>query len=131
MRGTLIAEFSGPVQCRREAGAGSLALTGRQRSDGTPLDLLFTASEPAGLPVIVSDVDVFALEPGRWRLRAHGGSWTVTARALLVHHDVSAVFLAAVPPPPLKFRIRLGWSLLLKAARIPGVVRLLQWMRSR
>jgi hypothetical protein len=131
MRGRLVAEFVGPVHCRAEAGAVGLVLSGQERSGATPLELLFTAPRPVALPTIISDMDVYQLEPGRWRLRAHGGSWTLEARALAVHRDVGAAFFAAVPPPPLTARARLGWSLLLALARVPGAVRLLQHLRSR
>lgn len=130
MRGRLIAEFAGPVHCRPARGAVSLVLSGQERTGGVPLELLFTAVEVAELPAIVSDIDVFQLEPGRWRLRAHGGSWTLQARGVLVHRDVGAAFYTALPPPPLRAGVRVGWSLLLTLARIPGAVRLLQFMRS-
>jgi hypothetical protein len=131
VRGRLVAEFAGPVHSRHEAGAVGLMLWGQERAGGGPLELLFTGPEAVELPTIISDMDVYQLEPGRWRLRAHGGSWTLMARALLVHRDVGAAFLAAVPPPPLKLGVRVGWSLLLVLARVPGAVRLLQFLRSR
>jgi len=131
MRGRLVAEFGGPVHCRRGSGAVGLVLSGQERVGATPLELLFTAPQPVELPTIISDMDVYALEPGCWRLRAHGGSWTLAARDLAVHRDVGAAFFAAVPPPALPARTRLGWSLLLVLARIPGAVRLLQFLRLR
>jgi hypothetical protein len=131
VRGRLVAEFAGPVYSRREAGAVGLVLWGQERAGGAPLELLFAAPQPVELPTIISDIDVFQLEPGRWRLRAHGGSWTLQARSLSVHRDVGAAFFGAVPPPPLRTGVRVGWSLLLTLARIPGAVRLLQFMRSR
>jgi len=130
VRGGLVAEFAGPVLCRREPGTVGIVLAGTERERGTPLELLFAAPEVADLPAIVSDIDVFELEPGRWRLRAHLGSWTVRARALLLHRPAAEAFFAAVPPPPLRWRTRLLWSALLAVARIPGAVPLLQRLRS-
>jgi hypothetical protein len=131
MKGGLVAEFAGPVECRREPGAIGLVLTGYDRAGGAPLQLQFVGPEPEELPAIVSDIDVFELEPGHWRLRAHGGLWTLRARDVLVHRDVGAAFYAALPPPPLKLGVRIGWSLLLTLVRIPGAVRVLQFLRSR
>jgi hypothetical protein len=131
LKGRLVVEFAGPVQCRHDTAAAILVLSGSERIGGAPLELLFQSPGPVELPAIVSDIDVYKSEPGSWKLRAHGGSWTLQARNLLVHRDVRAAFFAAVPPPPLKIGTWLGWSLLLTLARIPGAVRLLQFMRSR
>ncbi|MCC7462335.1 MAG: hypothetical protein IT480_07725 [Gammaproteobacteria bacterium] len=131
MRGALLAEFSGPVQCRREIEPAALVLAGAERSGGAPLELRFMAPGPDALPAIVSDIDVYAIEPGEWKLRAYGGSWSIRARTLLAHRDVSAAFFAALPPPRVSWTARFGWSLLLAIARIPAAVRLLGWLRSR
>lgn len=131
MRGALLAEFSGPVQCRRESLPTALVLSGAERRGGVPLQLRFMAPAPETLPVIVSDIDVYAIEPGEWKLRAHGGSWTVCARSLLVHRDVATAFFSALPPPRVPWTLRFGWSLLLSLARVPGVVRLAGFLKSR
>ncbi|MFO1402866.1 MAG: hypothetical protein U1F06_05550 [Steroidobacteraceae bacterium] len=108
-----------------------LVLMGAERTGGVPLELRFLAPEPDTLPAIVSDIDVYAIEPGEWKLRAHGGSWTVRARTLLLHRDVGTAFHSALPPPRVPWRARLGWSLLLTLARVPGVVRLAGFLKSR
>ncbi|MFO1428126.1 MAG: hypothetical protein U1F11_14370 [Steroidobacteraceae bacterium] len=146
MKGALVAEFAGPVQCRREQEPASLVLAGverirgklagekhadAERTGGAPLELRFMAPEPDTLPAIVSDIDVYAIEPGEWKLRAHGGAWTVRARTLQAHRDVGAAFYAALPPPRVPWSARAGWSLLLSLARVPGVVRLVGFLRSR
>jgi hypothetical protein len=131
VRGALLAEFSGPVQCRREIMPAALVLTGAERVGGVPLELRFMTPEPDALPGIVSDIDVYAIEPGEWRLRAHGGAWTVCARALLAHRDVGTAFHAALPPARVPWNARLGWSLLLSMARVPGAIRLIGYLRSR
>jgi hypothetical protein len=131
MKGALLAEFAGPVQCRRESQPAALVLSGTERASGVPLELRFMAPRPAELPAIISDIDVYEFGTGEWKLRAHGGAWTLPARALLVHRDVGAAFYAALPPPRIGLGARLGWSALLGLARIPGGVRLLQFLRSR
>ncbi len=131
MRGALLAEFSGPVHCRRELEPAALVLAGAERAGGVPLELRFMAPGPDSLPAIVSDIDVYRLGTGEWKLRAHGGAWTVRARALLVHRDVGRAFYTALPPPRVPWRARLGWSLLLGLARLPGAARLIGYLRAR
>jgi hypothetical protein len=131
VKGGLVVEFAGPVQCRQEPEPAALLLTGAERAGAAPLELRFLAPEPHALPGIVSDIDVYALGDGEWRLRAHGGSWTVRARTLLVHRDVGRRFYRALPPPRVPWRTRCGWSALLAAVRLPGAERLLRFLRSR
>jgi hypothetical protein len=131
--------FDGTVECSRPAGAVNLVLRGRAAR--APAEALFAgaaadalASLPASLHAVRLLEYVAPAADGasrRLRLESQELQLDLVARSLQLHRDVAAAFFAAVPPPHVPFKRRLGWAALLSLLRIPGVAGLLAALRRR
>ena len=144
MNGRRVAAFRGAAQCRRETGAITWSLAGADRDSGTPLEVLLSGAAglqlPSQLPapeLYELDGDALASNGGgdagdtRWELRSDGRVIPTGARAVQVHRDASAAFARVLPRFEVPWRVRAGWRLLLNLLRLPGVARLLGWLRAR
>ena len=138
MSGAARAQFQGPVRADRRAGGALLVLQGIEHESGLPLSVSFSGGDSAAAPSTLSDVVVTEVDeaaPGgavrRWLLHSAGGDTLIEARAIHVQRDVAAWFAAAVPPCRASLASRAGWTALLNLVRVPGVLRLMQRLRSR
>ena len=122
---------------------------------GAPLDtsvglteVLFSGATQLTLPAGLHDVRVIemldapapttaaaaAMAPSTaaardFRLLGSQLSLALQARSVQLHRDAGAAFYRALPPPRVPLRLRLGWSLLLAALRLPGTVKLISKLR--
>jgi hypothetical protein len=129
--------FQGAVRADRRANGALLVLHGIERGSGLPLSVSFSGLQSSGLPADLRDLAVTETgTPGpsaslrRWQLHSLTGDTLIEARAIHVQRDVSAAFAAAVPPCRASAASRAGWIVLLNLVRVPGVVRVLQRLRS-
>jgi hypothetical protein len=135
--------FAGPVQCEQAAGAVNLVLRGNARAPSGPhaglTEALFSDARAAAVPAALRDVRVIELPsaaatvPGpplrRFRIDSAQLQLELQARSVQLHRDAAAAFYGAVPPPRVPLRLRLGWSLLLAALRLPGAAALVRKIR--
>jgi hypothetical protein len=135
--------FTGPVQCEHAAGAVNLVLRGYAGAPSGPhaglTEALFSDASPAAVPDALRDARVIELlaaaaagaapAPRRFRIDSAQLQLDLQARSVQLHRDAAAAFYAAVPPLRVPLRLRLGWSLLLAALRIPGAAALLRKIR--
>jgi hypothetical protein len=129
----LIAAFAGAVHSGAASPAVNCRLAGVEQGSGIALEVHFSGASAEAPLGILQDVRVF--EQGRegarhWLLLAGSARHVVQARSAQVHRMPRAAFYAAVPPPSLTLVTRLGWVLLLNLLRIPGLARLVAWLRS-
>jgi hypothetical protein len=130
----LLAQFAGGAACERSADQHRLRLRGREKGGQGELDVLISGDSLPTLPATLQAAQLVELGQGarrRWQLTAVGVDVILQGRGVQVHRPVGARFAAAVPPLRAGIVTRLGWWLLLKALRLPGAARLLQWIRSR
>ena len=141
--------YAGAVQIDVADGAVNLVLRGYARcSQGPragPTDVLFSGASAVALPRELRDARVIELgaaatspataatghgvAPRRFRIESPGAQLELQARSVQLHRDVALTFFAAVPPPRVPLRLRLGWSLLLSVLRIPGAGLLVRKLR--
>ena len=132
--------FDGPVQWQRVGGALNLELRGTTRAatagqGGAPVEVLFSGASAAALPATLRDARVLARVSASgdaqllFSIETTGTQIELHARAAQVHRQAARAFYAAIPPTPVPLRVRLGWSVLLAALRIPGAGRLLGKLR--
>jgi hypothetical protein len=135
--------FIGPVQCEQAAGAVNLVLRGYAGAPSGPhpglTEALFSDASAAAVPGALRDARVIELLPAaaagpgpalrRFRIDSAQLQLELQARSVQLHRDAAAAFYGAVPPLRVPLRLRLGWSLLLAALRIPGAGALLRKIR--
>jgi hypothetical protein len=129
----LIAAFAGAVQIGAASPAVNCRLAGCEQGSGVALEVHFSGAQGAAALGALRDVQVFEQQRGaerHWLLQAGSARYLLQARAAQVHRMPIAAFYTAVPPPPLTLATRLGWFVLLNLLRIPGVARLIGWLRS-
>jgi hypothetical protein len=129
-----VAAFRGHAQCRRESGAIQWSLIGVDRDSGLPLEVLLSGAEALQLPAQLAGAELYVDEEAgvaRWELHSAGRVIPTGARAAQVHHGAAAAFAGALPRFDALLRVRAGWWLLLNLLRLPGMARLLGWLRSR
>jgi hypothetical protein len=131
--------LAGPVQCEQPSGAVNLVLRGHASAGLT--EVLFSDATEVTLPAGLHDIRVFevpagaALAPANadaarcFRLQSPQLALELRARSVQLHRDAAAAFYRALPPPRVPLRLRLGWSLLLAALRLPGAVTLIRTLR--
>jgi hypothetical protein len=133
--------LAGTVQCEQPAGAVNLVLRGQADvvpgatpdASGGLTEVLFSDATEVTLPAGLHDVRVSEL-PGtdvarHFRLQGPQLALELKARSVQLHRDVAAAFYRAVPPPRVPLRLRLGWSLLLEALRLPGAAAVIRKLR--
>jgi hypothetical protein len=134
--------FDGPVQWQRAEGAVGLELRGTTRGasgrgGGAPVEVLFSGVSAPPLPSNLRDVRVLTQvsTPGDvpaqrlFSIETPDTQLELRARAVQVHRQAARPFYAAIPATPVPLRVRLGWSVLLSALRLPGAGRLLRKLR--
>jgi hypothetical protein len=131
--------FDGPVQCQAAHGAVNLVLCGAARVEQGPrtglTQVLFSGASAVALPTGLHDATVIEIAggspdaPRQFRIESPGLTLALQARQVQLHRDAAAVFYGAVPPVPVPLRLRLGWTLLLTALRVPGVAALVRKVR--
>jgi hypothetical protein len=131
--------FTGPVQCEQAAGAVNLVLRGYAGVPCGLTEVLFSDASAAAVPGALRDARVIELLPAaaaaagpalrRFRIDSAQLQLELQARSVQLHRDAGAAFYRAVPPLRVPLRLRLGWSLLLAALRIPGAGALLRKIR--
>jgi hypothetical protein len=134
MSARLVAAFRGPAQCRREAGAIQWSLAGVDRDSDAPLEVLLCGATGLALPAQLPAPELHEERDAgttRWELRSDGHVIPTGAHAVQVHRDASAAFASVLPRFGVPWTVRLGWLLLLNLLRLPGVARLLRWLRAR
>jgi hypothetical protein len=133
MSDRLLAAFSGPVACRFEASPPRLTLSGYERGPQTPLRILINGAAPPPPTLQLADAELYESTDATtrsWNLRSGGQHLVLAAASVQVHRDATRALTSALPPQPLPWTTRAAWWLLLLALRLPGMVRLLQWLRS-
>ncbi|MGA3157094.1 MAG: hypothetical protein ABSE43_05940 [Steroidobacteraceae bacterium] len=129
----LIAAFAGAVQIGAASPAVNCRLAGLERGTGIALEVHFSGASGGLSAGTHRDLQVFELSRGserHWLLQQGGTRHVLRARAAQVHRMPASAFFAAVPGPRLTLATRIGWVLLLTLLRIPGVARLIAWLRS-
>jgi hypothetical protein len=149
--------LAGPVQCEQPGGAVNLVLRGH--ADALPrvplgaapdagagsTEVLFSGATQVTLPAGLHDVRVFELFDApdaapsanspdanaarHFRLQGPQLLLEWHARSVQLQRDAAAPFYRALPPPRVPLRLRLGWSLLLAALRLPGAATLIGKIR--
>ena len=136
--------LAGTVQCEQPAGAVNLVLRGqagvvpgatRDASAGLT-EVLFSDATEVTPPAGLHDVRVFELldasapaDVRQFRLLGPQLQLDWQARSVQLHRGAAKAFYGAVPPPRVPLRLRLGWSLLLAALRLPGAVAVIRKLR--
>jgi hypothetical protein len=134
--------FDGKVECRYASGPVNLVLSGWENSAAEPSTrhaaaaLFRGATIPMGAPLMppwLNAVRLFELEapagPQCYLLRSQELQLEFEADSMQLHRDAAREFFAAVPPPAVPWRVRLGWTLLLSLLRLPGAGALLSRLR--
>jgi hypothetical protein len=133
MSDRLLAAFIGPVTCCFEPKPPRLMLSGYERGPQTPIKVQINgAAQPPSAPQL-ADAELYESTDAStrsWNLRSGAQRFILAASSVQVHRDATAALASALPPQPLPWTTRAGWWLLLLALRLPGMVRLLQWLRS-
>ncbi len=130
----LVAAFRGAAHCRRESGAVQWCISGLDREQGTPLEVLLAGAPGVQLPPELAGAELHVRDRQgheSWELRASGAAYPLAVRAVQVHRDAGAAFAAALPEVGAPWTTRAAWWLLLWLLRVPGVAGLLQRFRSR
>jgi hypothetical protein len=132
--------FEGPVQCEATHGAVNLVLRGAARVSRGPraglTQVLFSGASAVALPASLSDARLIEIAaaaeqaPRQFRIESPGFTFALQARQVQLHRDAAAMFYTAVPPVRVPLRLRLGWTLLLTALRVPGAAALLSKLRA-
>jgi hypothetical protein len=133
MSDRLLAAFSGPVVCRIEAKPPRLTLSGHERGPKTPIAVLFNGISQALPAVQLENAELYESADATtlgWYLRSGAQRFGLAAASVQVHRDATLALATVLPPQRLPWTTRAGWRLLLLALRLPGMVRLLQWLRS-
>jgi hypothetical protein len=119
----------GEVRILRPPGTAlRTVLTGRDAA-GIPTEVELCGTNCAGLPEVLPDVSVEVGASGV-RIVAPEGESAYRARSVHVHHDLSTVMRAAIPPRPAPLGRRLLFGLLLRLAGHPLTRRLLRAPRA-
>jgi hypothetical protein len=134
--------FDGTVECRFTTGPANLVLSGFEirteepRSRHVAAAFFRAAVIPMGapdVPPMLNAVRLFELDPlgglQRYLIRCQELQLEFEANSVQLHRDAAREFFAALPPPAVPWRVRLGWTLLLWLLRIPGADRLLSMLR--
>jgi hypothetical protein len=125
-----ILRFKGPVRWEAGPGPAGLTLVGHiVEPDGgmTPAQLSLGGLAPPQLPPILNDLTFEALTAQDMVLRSGGREWPLRGRTWQLHRDVGAMFFAAIPPRPMPWSRRLGWTVMLGlVASGPG-----RWLLTR
>jgi hypothetical protein len=129
--------FDGAVECRTMSGPVNWVLSGFERASPESSRRATTvhcggaslSANVAELPPRLHAVRVYELEADagsrRLLIRAAEMQLELQARSVQLHRDVAYELFTAVPSPPVPWRLRLGWALLLDMLCLPGVARLL------
>jgi hypothetical protein len=134
MNERMIAAFRGHARCRRESGAVQWSLTGIDRDDGVPLEVLLSGAAALQLPAELAAAELYVSDEAgnaRWELRSGGRVIPTGARAAQVHRGAAAACARVLPGFSAPWTARAGWLLLLNALRVPGMAQLLRRLRSR
>jgi hypothetical protein len=104
---------------------------------GELTDLTITPAAAGANPATADPATADAATPDaarglrQWLLRAGERQFEISGRSIHVHRPAAEAFYAAVPGAPLTWQARAGWAVLLNLLRVPGMTRLLQFLRSR
>jgi hypothetical protein len=110
--------FRGTVQVWRDA-AGPLNLTiVGQPNDGSAETtyLGFAQATELELPPLLDKVAVDRLGAQSYHITASSGEWTLDAKSMHLHRDVTGAFYAVVPPRAAPLIKRVFWRLVLAIA---------------
>lgn len=146
--------LAGPVQCEQPAGAVNLVLRGQAAvvpgaapaASAGLTEVLFSDATEVTLPAALHDMRVIELLDATaaagasadadadrmrrsFRLQGPQLLLELQARSVQMHRGAAKAFYGAVPAPRVPLRLRLGWSLLLSALRLPGAVALMRRLR--
>ena len=134
MNERLVAAFRGHARCRRESGAVQWSLSGLDRDDGVPLEVLLSGAAALQLPAELAAAELHVRDESgnaSWELRSAGRVIPTGARAAQVHRSAAAACARAVPGLRASWAVRAGWLLLLNLLRVPGMAQLLRRLRNR
>jgi hypothetical protein len=125
-----IIQFKGPVRWEAGPGRAGITLVGQiLEPDGstTAAQLSLSGLQPLQLPPLLNDLTFEALTAPDMVLRSGAREWPLRGQAWQLHRDVRAMFFAALPPRPMRWSRRLGWTALLGVAALgPG-----RWLLAR
>ena len=130
----LVAAFHGSAQCRHETGAVQWCLKGFDRDSGLPLEVLLSGAAALQLPAQLVAAELYVRDESTtacWELRANGGVFPLAVRAAQVHRSAATAFAGSLPQITVPRGVRAGWWLLLNLLRVPGMARLLRYLRRR
>jgi hypothetical protein len=128
----LVAAFRGNAQCRPERGAIQWCVSGLDRDSGAGLEVLLSGAAGVQLPAELAGAELHVRdesESPEWELRAEGKVYPLKVRSVQVHRGTAAAFAGALPRIAAPWPTRVGWWLLLKLLRLPGMARLLRRFR--
>lgn len=125
-----IIRFKGPVSWEAGPGPAGITLVGQIiEPDGrtTAAQLSLSGLQPLQLPPLLDDLTFEALTASDMVLRSGAREWALRGKAWQLHRDVRSMFFAALPPRPMRWSRRLGWTALLGVAALgPG-----RWLLAR
>ena len=134
MNERLLAAFRGSVRCQRESGAVHWCLRGFDRDSGDALEVLLSGAAALQLPEQLAAPELYTRDrsgdPG-WELRSGGQVLPLFVRAVQVHRSAELAFAGALASRAAPWRVRAGWALLLNLLRLPGMARVLGYLRGR
>jgi len=121
--------LQGEVRILRPPGTAlRTVFTGRDPA-GLPTEVELCGTSCAGLPEVLREVRVEVVA-SRVRIVAPDGESDFSAVSVHVHHDLSAMIRAAIPPRPAPLGRRLLFGLLLRLAGHPVTRRVLRALRA-
>lgn len=112
-----LVRFRGGVSCRRDDPPFGLTLIGQtlDRSDEIAT-LAFVGAAPEGLPEALEDATVEQVAAGQYRIWSGPREWSLAARSVHLHREVSASFYRAIAPRRVPWNKRLFWRIVLSLA---------------
>jgi hypothetical protein len=126
----ILARFRGAVRSAHTQGALGLTLTGETIEH--PQDVThvsFSGPAPSDLPATLDAAVVHSLGDQHYEIESGTKRWTLNARAVHVHRDITARFYRALPPRPVPLVKRLFWRVVLALAATRGGLAVLRTLR--
>lgn len=126
-----LAEFRGPVGCRRMRNALTLTGAAADSAEGERLILTLIGSTTPNLPDYLATARVLTVDERHYRIMAGSQDWMVEATSVHVHRDIGGAFYRAIAPRVAPLRKRLFWRVVLALAGTRAGKRLLLSIRRR
>jgi len=124
----------GAASCQRSDGPVGWRISGHERDSGESVSILLGNCAGVELPAQIIDAELTEQSMGSastWQLR-HAQSvqpLILAPRAVQIHREAAGAFYRALPPLSASVRARVGWWVLLKLLRLPGMAGMLRKLR--